>query len=1313
MTTNLPIAADLLTEKNLLNLLLAFGNSNDKDDNLGSFLTSLHQNLKLTTAFYLPVNEHHKSHFISSLKKKKPHFKYAELDSILGKKKTFRINSSNVKTLKSTKFSIKKDYYLARLDNLGIIYMEGSNHHKVFGNKNLQLVLKKFTSNVLLCFENEVKSFAEYKNRILIEENSFGMAFINNGKFIHTNKSFSKLTGYTEKEILKISKKDIFDDATLKKGKKILVDFRSGTSKNSTYSGVLKSKSGALIHFKCSSQALYNTDKKFMGSINTFVNTTPEVAATENAKNTISALQDLFDKLTTGLMIFEKNKLVQANDYISSRLGFTEKELLGKKIIDFICPIKHKEISKIVNKNLKNENQIKDLIVPLVSKDNSAKLFLANFMHMDSILGDDRMLVNFVDITSINKAQSELNQKQAMLDNIIENSSQEIFVLDKNKTLIHFNQGSANSFKRIADIELKIGDKLYEKHKKKLDPRVDKLINKALGGKEISFDYNSVNPETKEEIHSVVTVKPFLDEQGEILGILCLAKDVTELVLRNKTIETRESSLRAIIESSADGVYALDKDMNLIFINQQAKKDFSDYYSDVKLEMGDNLYDKIDSETVDKWREVYFDRVFKGERFVYEASLMNKEEGKEYFHENRYSPVKDNDGNIIAALEISRNVTDLRVKERDLMSKEAELRTVLERTPAGIAKVTMEGKINFTTSRTSQLLGLDQTDIIGRNFFSFIHSSDINKMTESLSLLLKGKSEVTRTARVNHGTKDVCYIHGVASLIKDQDGKPVEFLIAFNEITEQVIAENSLSKSEKRYKSLLEGSPAGLAQVNEKGKFIFVSKKGAEILGNSIEEVLQKNFLDYISSHYSLEVSKNLGKLEKANEIMDFRVKGKSGKGKIFYLDGTATLLQDEYDDQFTTMFIFNDVTSRVLAEKELKVYNEEIKEKNAIYKALIDSSFDGIDIIDLEVDDKDKSIERFSGNIVIRNDKMSEYLGDSKNPIVAGTELQRLSPDIQPNGQTTYEMFEEYIPKVLKNSSYSVDWRINSSGNNEDYILGANLISVKDKILLIRNLRRITETKLQQEIINNQLDKLSRKNEELEKYIQSNLQLENFAYIASHDLKAPLRTVSSFSFLLKQAAYEKLDDKSKGYLDIVLRSSNNMQFLIDDLLAFSRVGTQQVKKKEINLGPMLKRILLDLSTNISESNAQINIDKMPASIFADESMMIQLFQNLINNGLKFQKKDISPIVNISAQETKTHWVFKINDNGIGIKEENLAKIFGIFEKLHSNDLYEGTGLGLSICKKIIEIHNGTIEVDSVLGDGSTFIFSIEKKNEL
>lgn len=244
---------------------------------------------------------------------------------------------------------------------------------------------------------------------------------------------------------------------------------------------------------------------------------------------------------------------------------------------------------------------------------------------------------------------------------------------------------------------------------------------------------------------------------------------------------------------------------------------------------------------------------------------------------------------------------------------------------------------------------------------------------------------------------------------------------------------------------------------------------------------------------------------------------------------------------------------------------------------------------------------------------------------------------------------------------------------------------------------------------IETQLFELNKKNIELEKYIESNMQLENFAYIASHDLKAPIRTIISFSQLLERNLKNKLDKNGKEYLDFIVSASRNMKDLIEDLLAYSRINNQPIRSKALSVENLLLAITSEIRTTINEKKAIVQWKNLPSLINGDLIKLKQLFQNLITNAIKFQKIDTQPIITISCKETETAWQFSIQDNGIGIEPQYFERVFSLFQKIHLKSEYEGTGLGLAICKKIIAQHRGEIWVASEFGQGTTFYFTISK----
>jgi len=237
------------------------------------------------------------------------------------------------------------------------------------------------------------------------------------------------------------------------------------------------------------------------------------------------------------------------------------------------------------------------------------------------------------------------------------------------------------------------------------------------------------------------------------------------------------------------------------------------------------------------------------------------------------------------------------------------------------------------------------------------------------------------------------------------------------------------------------------------------------------------------------------------------------------------------------------------------------------------------------------------------------------------------------------------------------------------------------------------------------------RAEEEFGRYVKelerANQNLGDFAVTVSHDLKAPLHTIQAFSMLLMEDYADALDETGRGYLSKVRKAAGRMSTLIEDLLKLSRVGRKFTELETVDLNALLEEIKADLKARIEERRGEVVVEKLPG-IFTQRVWMKELLTNLIDNGLKFNKSD-NPKVEISCDASEESYLFKVNDNGIGIEEKYQAKIFNLFERLHSQSEYEGTGAGLAICKRVVEELGGTIRVESKSGEGSTFFFTIPK----
>jgi light-regulated signal transduction histidine kinase (bacteriophytochrome) len=226
------------------------------------------------------------------------------------------------------------------------------------------------------------------------------------------------------------------------------------------------------------------------------------------------------------------------------------------------------------------------------------------------------------------------------------------------------------------------------------------------------------------------------------------------------------------------------------------------------------------------------------------------------------------------------------------------------------------------------------------------------------------------------------------------------------------------------------------------------------------------------------------------------------------------------------------------------------------------------------------------------------------------------------------------------------------------------------------------------------------------EELARSNTELEQFAYIASHDLQEPLRMVSSFTQLLGKRYQGKLDSDADEFISFAADGASRMQRLLNDLLAYSRVGTHGKPLVPTDCNSILTQTLANLGPLIKESGAVITHDPLP-KVQGDEVQLIQLFQNLLANAIKFRSQE-APRIRVSAEQKDSEWRFAVRDNGIGIAPEHQQRIFLIFQRLHQRADYPGTGIGLALCKKIVERHKGRIWVESKLGQGSTFYFTLK-----
>lgn len=510
----------------------------------------------------------------------------------------------------------------------------------------------------------------------------------------------------------------------------------------------------------------------------------------------------------------------------------------------------------------------------------------------------------------------------------------------------------------------------------------------------------------------------------------------------------------------------------------------------------------------------------------------------------------------------------------------------------------------------------------------------------------------------------------------------------------------NLIAKEREIETLFNETPIGLAlvDINQSKTAKKVNKALNEVFSINNETALSSNLLELsperqsngkMSAIYLTEVLREY-RLDKKPIQFEWTINKGDGQ-RLLEID----LKPFPSAKQSLEILMIRDITE---ARKAVQL----LEESQSLVDRLFDISIDGVEYL-IKDTDKNELIHYRS------NKNLQKMLGLS-NESLKKAQIADISPKYQANGKLSESVMDEVMADLRKNERVKYEWQfIREDGSGVDTEINAVTNFENNIYSYLALFRDITEEKRNQEKIKDQVKKLNSTNEDLQRYIESNLQLENFAYIASHDLKSPIRTIISFSQLLRENLKGQLKEEEKEYLNFIITGSKSMQRLIDDLLRYARVEFSEKELCEFSPKVLIDELLLNNKTEIDDKSAQIKIAKLPEKIFGDKTGMAQVFQNLILNGLKFTKKGHNPIIEIESSEDISHWIFSVKDHGIGIKEEYYERIFLIFKQLHNQEDYDGTGIGLSLCHKICQQHKGKIWVESEYGIGSTFYFSIHK----
>jgi len=481
-----------------------------------------------------------------------------------------------------------------------------------------------------------------------------------------------------------------------------------------------------------------------------------------------------------------------------------------------------------------------------------------------------------------------------------------------------------------------------------------------------------------------------------------------------------------------------------------------------------------------------------------------------------------------------------------------------------------------------------------------------------------------------------------------------------------------LQDSEERFRATFEQAAVGIAQVGTDGRWLKVNQTLCDILGYSREELLGLTFQD-ITHPEDLDAD-----LDYVNQMLSGKIITYSMKKRYIRKDRTViwiNLTVGRVKNPDDTIKYFVSVIEDITREKKMQ---ENLGAEKNFSNALIDS-LPGV----FYMFDREGRFLRWNKNFeTVTRYTHGEIAKMTPHDLFTGADRKRIADSIERvfiKGKVTVEA--SFLAKTGEKIPFLFTGRL-IEHNKKPYLVGVGMnISIQKQTQ----------------------DQLKHLNENL---VRSNRELEQFAYVASHDLQEPLRMVASYVQLLAKRYEDKLDDDAKDFIRFAVDGATRMKMLIQDLLSYSRVATRGKPMEMVDAHEILGEALANLRLLITETATMVITDDLPV-VRGDRSQLVLVFQNLINNAIKFRKKNELPRIHVSAQKQEGEWIFSVNDNGIGIEEKYHDRIFAIFQRLHTKQEYPGTGIGLPLCRRIIERHEGKIWMESEPGEGTTFYFTL------
>jgi len=755
-------------------------------------------------------------------------------------------------------------------------------------------------------------------------------------------------------------------------------------------------------------------------------------------------------------------------------------------------------------------------------------------------------------------------------------------------------------------------------------------------------------------------------------------RDITSRRSAEAHLAQVEGRYRGLLEAAPDAMVFVDSHGSIVLLNVQAEKQFG-YHRDellgqqVSAIIPEGFAERLIADGTRSAAEALAQQIGMGIELI-----GRRKDRTEFPIEIMLSPHESDRGILVTAA--IRDITVRRNAETHLAQMEARYRGLMEAAPDGMVVVDPAGAIVLLNVRAEQQFGYSRDELLGQQVSNIIPEGFAERLiadgTRSAADALA--QQIGMGIELIGRRKDRTEFPIEIMLSPLKSGQAILVTAAIRDISQRKKAERYLSQMEGRYRGLLEAAPDAMVVVDAAGEIVLLNAQAEQqfgyrrdaLLGQPVTNIIPVGFAERLIADGTRNAAEAL-----AQQIgMGIELLGRRSDGSEFPIELMLSPLASS-EGILVTAAIRN-ISVRKAAERHLA-------QMEGRYRGLLEAAPDAMVVVNA------------GGEIVILNVRAEEQFGYHRDELV-GQRVTNIIPEgfaerlIADGTRCAAEALAQQIGTGIELSGLRKD------GSRFPIEIMLSPLESADSILVTAAIRDITVRKAAETHLAEKVDELNRSNEEL----------GQFAYIASHDLQEPLRMVASYTQLLSRRYKGKLDSDADEFIAFAVDGASRMQRLIQDLLAYSRIGTQGAGMSEISSEGALEQALTNLGGTIGDTGAVVTHDALPP-VMADETQLIQLFQNLVGNGIKYQRPGV-PAIHISARPAGGgKWAFSVKDNGLGIDPKYFERIFGMFQRLHKREEFVGTGIGLALCKKIVERHGGNISVESQPGLGSTFRFEL------